>query len=1371
MAISKIRHGQEITSDKLNEIIETLNDFLTTVSVFKDQSSDLERVHGEIIKELSILQNETSSKFETLPYLSQLIEAFVYAKTSGIEWTFKDDAANEASRTTFFMGPKADFPTNHVDKRILFDTTNNAIWVDHLTSNGQFTRKLWALAPTTDADTPTLVTATAPKVAIVFDDAKGEYVWKITDSDNTEHLYNGNTPDHPYVPVIGIQGPPGLQGPKGEQGLRGEPGPQGARGMQGPAGTNGSDIVIDFRYADDVYGNNDSKEYKGQKWLGYRTYYADITDDELRAIPYTYIRIMADTIYPYVVDDTLYFGTKVPANAASGLNIKGPKGDVGPRGYTPKLVFKTGNKEEAALGPVSSIVNESDGEVILSYDAKAFKGDKGDAGPKGDKGDQGPVGPMPKISTICNTLQAGEAASVMAEKLSADEYRLTLNIPRGAKGEIGNISKVFIDSEGKLNIKTNATENNEFKSEVSLFGKNAVLNDISVKLLSSDATPNAYVVQDSVTNNSYSIILEIPAAMQGNPGKSAYELAKDLGVTSSLEQWLTSLKGTPGENGKTPVKGIDYFDGRDGRTPVKGVDYFDGEPGKDGKDGRDGLAGKDGKDGRDGYTPIKGVDYFDGKDGAPGKDGSNGKDGTNGKDGVSITSITSEDISGSNGRLGRKLTITYGNNTHSEFIVLDGVAGTPGTNAKNIQLLIKEGNLVWKYDNDTTTFPLISLEELRGPKGNDGTSVSILGTATLGTASQTTDGTLRDSLGNSIEGKAGDAWLVGEHLYTYVTSTGKWHYVGAIKGPKGDSVTLKVVDNAIKYSYDGTNWNHIISVSELKGSAFTYEDLTDTQKTELANKAKPTFTKPTVLYSSSIATASVDLTSTDAGYLLAFNFPEAPKGEPGYTPVKGTDYFDGVTPVKGVDYFDGETGPQGPTGPTGPEGPAGPTGPQGPQGSEGPAGKTPLLKVEGGYIKYSYDNWTNSSNLVDLATLKGDKPVITVGANGNWFIDGVDSGTKAQGNEPVITIGENGNWFVNGKDMQVKARGETPVVTIGTDGNWYVNGASLNKPSRGEKVVIQNIDNAIKWKYESAGTWNTLVEVASLKGDALTFDDLSAAQKESLKGAKGDDGASITSVTAVENASKTASTVTITYGPTGNSSTTTFTINNGANGLTPYIGENGYWYIGDTQQSTKATGPQGVQGQTGPRGVSIHYSSYSSEIVTTQKVAILQNQLEAFGSAQVNDLIVTSTGDLLVITQIGTTEHMAKKLCSIKGASGYSPVKGTDYSDGAPGSTILSGTTDPTSQSSLGNDGDYYINTLTSYLWKKTSGSWTSVIKLQGKTPKLQKSSTHIQYQYEGDTSWTNLVPLADLVGPSFLPGYTGQLNQTPASGKITFIC
>ena len=39
-----------------------------------------------------------------------------------------------------------------------------------------------------------------------------------------------------------------------------------------------------------------------------------------------------------------------------------------------------------------------------------------------------------------------------------------------------------------------------------------------------------------------------------------------------------------GEDGYTPIKGVDYFDGEPGYTPQKGIDYFDGKDGQDGKD-------------------------------------------------------------------------------------------------------------------------------------------------------------------------------------------------------------------------------------------------------------------------------------------------------------------------------------------------------------------------------------------------------------------------------------------------------------------------------------------------------------------------------------------------------------------------------------------------------------------------------------------------------------------------------------------------------------------------------------------------------------------------------------------------------------------
>jgi len=101
------------------------------------------------------------------------------------------------------------------------------------------------------------------------------------------------------------------------------------------------------------------------------------------------------------------------------------------------------------------------------------------------------------------------------------------------------------------------------------------------------------------------IEMELGIGARGEPGEDGY----------------TPIKGVDyfdGADGYTPVKGVDYFDGADGYTPVKGVDYFDGADGTNGVDGDDGytpIKGVDYFDGADGYTPIKGVDYFDGEDG------------------------------------------------------------------------------------------------------------------------------------------------------------------------------------------------------------------------------------------------------------------------------------------------------------------------------------------------------------------------------------------------------------------------------------------------------------------------------------------------------------------------------------------------------------------------------------------------------------------------------------------------------------------------------------------------------------------------------------------------------------------------------------
>lgn len=101
----------------------------------------------------------------------------------------------------------------------------------------------------------------------------------------------------------------------------------------------------------------------------------------------------------------------------------------------------------------------------------------------------------------------------------------------------------------------------------------------------------------------------------------------------------------------------------------------------------------------------------------------------------------------------------------------------------------------------------------------------------------------------------------------------------------------------------------------------------------------------------------------------------------------------------------GEQGPQGPAGPEGPQGPAGEDGAQGPQGPEGPAGAD------------------------------GFSPTVTTTP--------IENGTRV-----TITDADGEHTFdiMNGKDG-----GEAATPTIGENGNWYINGEDTGKPSRGEQ--------------------------------------------------------------------------------------------------------------------------------------------------------------------------------------------------------------------------------------------------------------------------------------------------------------------------------
>ncbi|MFR2097945.1 MAG: hypothetical protein ACLS4X_06490 [Ruminococcus callidus] len=85
---------------------------------------------------------------------------------------------------------------------------------------------------------------------------------------------------------------------------------------------------------------------------------------------------------------------------------------------------------------------------------------------------------------------------------------------------------------------------------------------------------------------------EMQTGANGKDGRSAYEIAIENGFVGTVAEWLESLKGRDG------------IDGKDGLPGKDGKDGADGLPGKDGTNGKDGLPGKDGRDGRDGKDGV-----------------------------------------------------------------------------------------------------------------------------------------------------------------------------------------------------------------------------------------------------------------------------------------------------------------------------------------------------------------------------------------------------------------------------------------------------------------------------------------------------------------------------------------------------------------------------------------------------------------------------------------------------------------------------------------------------------------------------------------------------------------------------------------------
>ena len=287
----------------------------------------------------------------------------------------------------------------------------------------------------------------------------------------------------------------------------------------------------------------------------------------------------------------------------------------------------------------------------------------------------------------------------------------------------------------------------------------------------------------------------------------------------------------------------------------------------------------------------------------------------------------------------------------------------------------------------------------------------------------------------------------------------------------------------------------------------------------------------------------------------------------------GTAVNEALTAAKASGEFKGDKGdtgaqgPQGETGPQGPRGEKGDTGTQGPQGEKG-------------------DTGTQGP--------KGDKgDTGAQGPKGNKGEKGADGATGATGadGKSAYSYAQDGGYTGTEKEFAAKLAAESIdkalfVVDITSNGdNTYSADKTFNEIVR---ASFEGKYNIVASTAREAGAY--IMPLSYISSDDAVFSITSA-----------DDGGiiifDITSNNEVIKDSILLATeysklpnphpLTFTGAVTGSydgSSAKTIKIPIGVDGITPTIGDNGNWYLGDTDTNKPSRGEKGPQGDVGPKG-------------------------------------------------------------------------------------------------------------------------------------------------------------------------------------------
>ena len=213
----------------------------------------------------------------------------------------------------------------------------------------------------------------------------------------------------------------------------------------------------------------------------------------------------------------------------------------------------------------------------------------------------------------------------------------------------------------------------------------------------------------------------------------------------------------------------------------------------------------------------------------------------------------------------------------------------------------------------------------------------------------------------------------------------------------------------------------------------------------------------------------------------------------------------------------------------------------------------PDVRNNGTAIQWKYSDETDWHDLVALTELRG-----AAGENGKNGIDGKDGSNGANGKDGI-----NGTDGINAKSIEVQ-RAESYIQWRYEGDEWQnlVAIADITGPTgqkgadgaNGKTPEFRVSENTLQWRYVGDEIWLNLYDLSVLKG---------LDGKDGADGINGKDGAD---------------------GKDGTNGINGQDGRDGADGNTPFIGENGNWWIGETDTGVKAAGIDGEKGDKGDKG-------------------------------------------------------------------------------------------------------------------------------------------------------------------------------------------